>query len=109
MWLFPLYYFIVYAICCLSTSEESSSASQSIRYSAARKAVDKCAESGNEAPENILRRFYSFNKTDFTTIKQFLMKCYKLFTIFEDKYMIRFPVLFCSLNSVSDCSCMAKW
>ena len=57
------------------------------------KAAANCAESGNESPENVLRWFLSCHITDFTTIKQFLMQCYKLFTILRT-YKIRFPVLF---------------
>ena len=57
------------------------------------KAAANCAESGNESPENVLRWYLSCHKTDFTTIKQFLTQCHKLFIILRT-YMIRFPVLF---------------
>ena len=60
--------------------------------SAARIAAANCAESGNRSPENISLLGLSFQKTDFTIIKQFLTQCYKLFTILRT-YMIRFHVL----------------
>ena len=57
------------------------------------KAAANCADSGNESPENVLHWFLSCHKTDFTTIKQFLTPCCKLFTTLRT-YMIPFPVLF---------------